>query len=163
MALLVSSAERKLMIMKVVRCPSNRRSTGLIHRARMIDLVTRSLGTFSTTHAYSLSLISDIAPKPCMNSMRFPSFLIHSTDLGEFMSNSMSPLARIFALMNCMVSGMLSWLDFIAVRARLALATMICGSWLSRPCEGMPRALVNMICFCRSSFLVMILLCSSGI
>jgi len=63
---------------------------------RMIDLVTRSLVvsisrvdscegwnpmcTFSTTHAYSLSLILDMALKPCMNSMRFPSFLIHSTD-----------------------------------------------------------------------------------
>src|SRR6202050_343677 len=129
MALLVSSAEPKLNIMKAVHCPLKWRSTGLIHRARMIDLGARSLvastssvdswegwnpmGTFLTTHVYSLSLISDMALKPCMNSMCTPSFLIYVADLGEFMLKRMSPLVSVFAPMNCMPSGMSSWVDFI--------------------------------------------------
>jgi len=116
---------------------------GLIHRASKIELAgmvlvistsredsmdgRKLIGTFLTTHECSRSLISDIAPKPCMNSVRIPLLVSHSTDSGESMSNKMSPLARGLALMNCTPFGTSSRF-FIAVRARLALATIVWGS-----------------------------------
>ena len=165
-ALLASSADRNVTIMKTVLWPSKQHSIGLIHRARAMAFGVRPLvvsisrmdcgdrfrpiGMFLTTHECSRSFISDMAPKPCINSVWRLPFLIHSADAGESISNRMSPFGSVFALMNWMVSGMLSWEALKAVSARLALATRSCGSWLSRPWVAMPCALVKRTCFFRS-------------
>ena len=81
-------------------------------------------GMFSTTQENSLSLISDMVPNPCMKPIRTPSFLSDSVDLGESMSNTMSPLVRVLALMNWIPSGK-SLLFFMAASVRLALATIV--------------------------------------
>src|ERR1700683_3487174 len=116
MALLASSAVRNVAIIYAVRCPSKRRSMGFIHRVSRIAFAGRLLkvstsradssdrrnpmGTFSTTHENSLSFISDIALKPCRNSVRISSFLSQSANVVDSMSKRMSPFASWVALMN---------------------------------------------------------------
>ena len=163
---MASSADQNVMIMKAVLWPSKWHLIGLIHRARAMDFGVRPLvisisrmdygdrfrpiGTFLTMHKCSQSFISDMALKPCINSVRRLPFLIYSADAGESISKRMSPFGSVFALMNWMVSGMLSWEALKAVSVRLALVTRSCGSWLSRPWVVMPCALVKRTCFFRS-------------
>ena len=110
------------------------------------------MGTFSMTHVYSLSLIADMAPKPCMNSMRVSLLFIHSAPSIEFISKSMSLLVSVLALMNLISLGMSSRLFFMATSAILALATMVSGVRLSSPWEVIPSALVSRTCLALSPF-----------
>ena len=80
--------------------------------------------TFLTTQENSRSLISDMAPNPCKKLICTPSFLSHSADSGESMSNTMSPLVRVLALINLIPSGKSS-LFLMATSARLAGVVVI--------------------------------------
>src|ERR1700683_4208595 len=62
-----------------------------------------------------------------------------------------------------MQGGMSGWVPFMVVRARLALAIMVNGSCVSRPCEAIPFALVNRICCLLSSFRAMTFAWMAGV